>query len=45
MAYKPVTPLGYQWIYRPWITLRNGTRVYARNYGKRAFKLLVPVGK
>lgn len=28
-----------QYIYRPWTTLKDGTRVYARNYGKKAFKI------
>lgn len=36
-------PPGYRWIFRPWKTLPDGTRVYAASYGKRAFKFLVPV--
>ena len=36
-------PPGYRWIFRPWITRPDGTRVYASSYGKRAFRLLVPV--
>jgi hypothetical protein len=26
-------------IYRPWITLRDGRRIYAKAYGKAAFKI------
>lgn len=28
-------------IYRPWITLKNGTRIYAKNYGKKVFRLVI----
>ena len=28
---------GYELICRPYITLRNGRRIYAKWYGKRAF--------
>lgn len=28
---------GYVWVCRPYITLRNGRRIYAHWYGKRAF--------
>lgn len=28
---------GYVWVCRPWITLRNGKRLYASSVGKRAF--------
>ena len=38
-------PEGYQLVFRPWITLKNGTRLYARQIGKRAFPLVVPVNK
>ncbi len=37
---SPKTPdsdVGF--IYRPYITLPNGTVIWARNYGKRAFKI------
>ena len=34
-------PQGYQVIYRPWITLRNGKRLYAAAYGLRAWRLLI----
>jgi hypothetical protein len=26
-------------IFRPWITLRDGRRIYAKAYGKAAFKI------
>lgn len=29
------------WIYRPWITTKDGKRLYARNYGKKAFCIWV----
>jgi len=38
-------PEGYRLVFRPWITLRNGTRLFARQIGKRAFPLVVPVSK
>lgn len=28
-------------VYRPWITLPNGKRIFARNYGLRAFPIPV----
>jgi hypothetical protein len=28
-----------KYVFRPYITLPNGTTIYARNYGKRAFKI------
>ena len=28
-------------IYRPWITLKNGTRIYAKNYGKKVFRIVI----
>ena len=27
------------WIYRPWITTKDGKRLYARNYGIKAFRI------
>lgn len=33
---KPLPP-GKVWICRPFITLKNGTRIYASSYGKHAF--------
>lgn len=29
------------WIYRPWITTKDEKRLYARNYGKKAFRIWV----
>ena len=29
------------WIYRPWITTKDGKRLYARNYGKKSFRIWV----
>ena len=39
---KYIVPKGYRLIFRAWITDKNGNRVYARDYGKRGFPLLVP---
>ncbi len=38
-------PEGFTVIFRPWITLKNGQKLYARQIGKRAFPLIVPVAK
>lgn len=37
---QAVSP-GYRVIYRPYITLKNGKRLYAKAYGLRAFRLVV----
>ena len=29
------------WIFRAWVTTKSGERIYARDYGKRAFKIWV----
>ena len=29
------------YIFRAWITLKDGTRIYAKNYGKRAFRIWI----
>ncbi|MEM1132650.1 MAG: hypothetical protein AAGH53_06925 [Pseudomonadota bacterium] len=34
-------PPGKRIIFRPWITLKNGKRLYASAVGKRAFPILV----
>jgi hypothetical protein len=34
-------PEGYHWIFRPYRTLPDGTRQWAREFGKRAFRFLV----
>ena len=38
----PVPPEGYKYVFVAYITLRDGTRIYARTYGLKAFPLLVP---
>ena len=30
-----------RYIYRAYITLKDGTRIYARSYGKKAFRIPV----
>lgn len=40
MAKMPKSAAGF--IFRPWIRLKDGTIVYAKSYGKKAFK--IPVG-
>jgi hypothetical protein len=42
---KVTVPPGYQLIFRAWYTDKNGNRVYAKTYGKRAWPLLVPKNK
>ncbi len=34
-------PEGYEVIYRAFITLKNGTVIYAKQYGIRGFPILV----
>lgn len=36
-----VPPPGKRIIYRPYITLKNGNRLYAKSVGKRAFPIVV----
>ena len=36
-------PEGYEVVFRPWITLKNGKKLFASQVGKRAFPLVVPV--
>lgn len=38
-------PEGYEVVFRPFITLKNGTVIWAKQYGKRAFPILVPIAK
>lgn len=38
---KLVVPAGYTLIFRPFITLKNGTKLWASQCGKKAFPLLV----
>jgi hypothetical protein len=42
-APKKETPPGYQWVFRAWKTLPDGSRLYARQFGKKAFCFLVKV--
>lgn len=43
MADAPKPPdEGQQFIFRPYITLPDGTVIWARKYGKKAFR--IPVG-
>lgn len=32
------------YIFRPWITTKNGEKIYAKDYGKRAFRIWVDSG-
>lgn len=34
-------PEGYKLVFRPWITLKNGKKLFASQFGKRAFPLVV----
>jgi len=36
-------PPGYKLIFRAWITGRGGKRIYARQYGIKAFPVLVRI--
>ncbi len=40
-SYPPVPP-GHILVFVAWITRKDGTRLYARQVGKRAFPLIVP---
>jgi len=33
------------WIFRAWTTTRDGMRIYARDYGKRAFRIWIDKGR
>ena len=35
------TPEGYEVVYTAYITLRNGKRLYAATYGRKAWRLIV----
>jgi len=39
-ALKPV-PEGYEEIFTPHITLRSGRKLYARNYGRKSWRIIV----
>ena len=38
-------PEGYEVVFRASITLKNGTVIYAKNYGIRGFPILVALAK
>lgn len=38
---REAAPPGKKWIFRSWMTLPDGRRIYAKQYGKHAFALLV----
>lgn len=29
------------WIFRTWVTTKSGERIYAKDYGKRAFRIWI----
>ena len=37
----PSVPAGFRVIFRAWYTDKNGNRIYARDYGKRGFRLVI----
>ena len=41
MQQEKDVPKGYMVIYRPYITLKNGKRLYAKARGLKAWRLLV----
>ncbi len=36
---------GFRLIFRPWITLPDGTKIYAKDKGLKAFPIWVPDGQ
>lgn len=38
---KDMIPEGYHYIFVACITLKNGRKIFASSYGKRAFRILV----
>ena len=32
---------GYTVVYRSWTTTKDGKKIYAKDYGKRAFRLVI----
>jgi hypothetical protein len=42
---KIEVPEGYKLVFRAWKTLKDGKRLYAKNFGLKAWPLLVPIGK
>ncbi|MFA5128583.1 MAG: hypothetical protein WC445_01300 [Patescibacteria group bacterium] len=45
MFKRRITNTSMAMICRPWITLRNGVRIYAKDHGKRAFCFYVDAKK
>lgn len=43
--YDETVPEGYTVVYTPYITLRNGKRLYASTYGRKVWRLLVRTKK
>lgn len=41
----PPIPPGHKLIFRAWKTDKNGNRLYARDYGKRGWPLVVPINR
>jgi hypothetical protein len=41
MATYPPPPPGWHYIFRPYKTLKDGTVVWAKDVGKKAFRFLV----
>jgi hypothetical protein len=37
----PEPPEGYEYVFTAYITRPDGSRIYASQYGKRAFRILV----
>ena len=37
---KPINDEDRKFIFRPWIT-KNGNKIYAKTYGKKAFKIYI----
>ena len=40
---RRVAPPGWMYVFRPWITSPSGQILWARNYGLKAWPILVPV--
>jgi hypothetical protein len=45
MGRKYTVPPGYRLIFRAWKTDRNGNRMYAKDYGLKAWPLLIRIKK
>jgi hypothetical protein len=38
---KKTIPEGFHEVFTPWITLKNGKRLYATAYGRKCWRILV----